>query len=218
MRCLLLTVLCGLALALLLGGAQSCCCCLLPPCPGASALGRPLLQALELYGGKDGFQQPLLATVAAILAQPPARQLAAVRGGDADPEAAQALLSLLSCCARLARQWRSVSAPAAVEAVLSLGLPLAAGNTACNHRDTALQAMGTLSAILALVLAPDSPLHSALLCFAAEHGAAILQGVLLALLSLSSAGSSLPKVRDASLPSCRFFPSLCQDADVPAAL
>jgi hypothetical protein len=81
-----------------------------------------------------------------------------------------------------------------VEAVLAWGLPLAASNTACNHRDTALQAVSTLSLILALILAPDSPLHGALLGYAAQQGPVIMQGLLLAILSLSSAGSSLPKV------------------------
>ena len=162
---------------------------------GALALSRPLMQALDLYGASDGCQQPLLATIATILAQPRACQLAAVRGGDADPEAAQALLSVLGCCVRQARQWQSIPAPAAIEAVLHWGLPLAASNTGCNHRDTALQAVATLSAVLALILDPDTPLHAALLGFAAQQGPTIMRGLLLALLSLSAAGSSLPKVR-----------------------
>ena len=164
------------------------------PCPaGGTALSRPLILALEAYGGQAAYQGALLSRVAAILAAPPARQLAAPRGGDADPEAAQALLSLLGCCLRQAAGWRAVPQPAAVEAVLRWGLPLAAANTACHHRDTSLQAVGTLAALLALVLAADSPLHGALLGFAAQQGPALVQGLLLALLSLSS-GSSLPKV------------------------
>lgn len=159
-------------------------------------LSRPLIQALETYGGTERFQQPLLSTVAAILAAPPAQQLAALRGGDGNPEAAQALLSLLGCALRQAAQWRAVAPPAAaaVEAVLRLGLPLAAANAACHHRDTALQAVSTLAALLALVLAVDSPLHPALLGLAAQQGPVLAQGLLLALLSLAT-GSHLPKVR-----------------------
>lgn len=52
--------------------------------------------------------------------------------------------------------------------------------------------MGTLSALLALVLERGSPLHEGLLGFAAQRGAALLEGLLLALLSLNS-GSHLPK-------------------------
>lgn len=162
---------------------------------GATVLSRPLIQALETYGGAEEYQQSLLGTVAAILSEPPARQLAALRGGDADPEAAQALLSLLGCCLRQATRWRKVAPPAAgaMEAVLALGLPLAAANTACHHRDTSVQAVSTLAALLALVLAADSPLHGALLGFAAQHGSVLVRGLLLALLALSS-GSTLPKV------------------------
>lgn len=155
-----------------------------------------MILALETYGSAAQFQQPLLATVAAILAAPAARQLATIRGGDADPDTAQALLSLLGCCLRQAASWRAVAQPAAVEAVLQLGLPLAVANAACNHRDTSLQAVGTLAALLSLVLVADSPLHGPLLGFAAQQGPALVQGLILALLSLSSSGSSLPKVRD----------------------
>lgn len=61
-------------------------------------------------------------------------------------------------------------------------------------QDTSCQAVGTLSALLALVLERGSPLHGALLGFAAQHGAALLEGLLLALISLNS-GSHLPKAR-----------------------
>lgn len=173
--------------------AHAPCPCRCPLLAGATALSRPLILALEAYGGQAAYQGALLSTVAAMLAAPPARQLAAPRGGDTDPEAAQALLSLLGCCLRQAAGWRAVAQPAAVEAVLQWGLPLAAANTACHHRDTALQAVGTLTALLALVLAGDSPLHGALLGWAAQQGPVLVRGLLLALLSLSS-GSSLPKV------------------------
>ncbi|PRW18313.1 ARM repeat-containing [Chlorella sorokiniana] len=45
-----------------------------------------------------------------------------------------------------------------------------------------------------LIQALESPLHGALLGYAAQQGPVIMQGLLLAILSLSSAGSSLPKV------------------------
>lgn len=223
-------------------------------------LHRPLIQAIEAFGAQPPYQQPLLGTVASILGAPAARQLAALRGGDADPEAAQALLSLLGCCLRQACHCRQVTAAAELERVLQLGLPLAVANAACHHKarraavqgglaanlgagpalaahrrcrgslgcalrpslmvhmllvlaapcietllsqaagarpgpqDTSHQAVGTLSALLALVLERGSPLHGALLGFAAQRGAALLEGLLLALLSLNS-GSHLPKVR-----------------------
>ena len=158
------------------------------------------MQALQAYGSHPQYQQPLLATVSAILAAPPARQLAALRGGDADPEAAQALLSLLGCCLRQACQWHQVGAAAAaeVEAVLRLGLPLCVGNAACHHKDTSYQAVGTLTALLALLLERGSPLHAGLLGFAAQRGALLVEGLLLSLASLNS-GSHLPK---ASWGSC----------------
>ncbi|KAL4458064.1 hypothetical protein ABPG75_012929 [Micractinium tetrahymenae] len=161
--------------------------------PGAAVLSRPLIQAIEAYGAQPPYQQPLLGTVRAVLGAPAGRQLAALRGGDADPEAAQALLSLLGCCLRQACQWRQVAAAAELETVLRLGLPLAVANTACHHKDTSYQAVSTLAALLALVLERGSPLHGALLGFAAQQGAALLEGLLLALLSLNS-GSHLPKV------------------------
>ena len=162
---------------------------------GAAVLHRPLIQAIERYGPLLPYQQPLLSTVASILSAPQAQQLALLRGGDADPEAAQAALALLGCCLRQAGRWRQAAAPqpAAVEALLRLGLPLAVANAACHHRDTSYQAVATLSALLALVLERDSPLHGMLLGFAGQQGPLLLQGLLLALLSLNS-GSHLPKV------------------------
>lgn len=151
------------------------------------------MQAVEIYGSLPHLQQPLLSTAAAVLAAPQARQLAGARGGDADPEAAEALLSLLACCCRQACQWHVVAQPAAMEAVLQLGLPLAVACAACNNRGTSLQATATLAATLALVLAADSPLHAPLLGWAAQQGPALVEGLLLALLSLSS-GSHLPRV------------------------
>lgn len=109
-------------------------CGVLPPLAGAAALHRPLIQAVEAFGAQPPYQQPLLGTVGSILGAPAGRQLAALRGGDADPEAAQALLSLLGCCLRQACQWRQVAAAAELEGVLQLGLPLAVANTACHHK------------------------------------------------------------------------------------
>ena len=158
-------------------------------------LNRPLIQALETYSNQPPYQQPLLASVTGVMGAPGGRQLAALRGGDADPAAAAALLSLLGCCLRQACQWRQLGASCSeqVEALLTLGLPLAVGNAACYHKDTSLLAVGTLSALLALLLQRDSPLQPGLLRFAARHGGVLLQGLLLALLSLNS-GSYLPKV------------------------
>lgn len=97
-------------------------------------LHRPLIQALEAFGAQPPHQRPLLGTVASILGAPAGRQLATLRGGDADPDAAQALLSLLGCCLRQACHWRQVAAAAELERVLQLGLPLAVANAACHHR------------------------------------------------------------------------------------
>jgi hypothetical protein len=99
--------------------------------------------------------------------------------------------------ARLLRQaaaWREVTAALpTLEGVLLGTLRLAVANTHSNHREVSQGAVATLSALILLVLEGGSPLHGALLEFGAVHGALLLQGLLLAQLSLNSA-AHLPKV------------------------
>ncbi|KAI3435522.1 hypothetical protein D9Q98_001588 [Chlorella vulgaris] len=165
--------------------------------PGATALLRPVMKAVEAYGQLPQYQVPLLRLSRSVLSAPHAQQLAALRGGDADPSAAQALLALLTCCLRQGCQWRQVvpGAEQELQALLRVGLPLAAANAASHHRGVAHSAVGALATLLSLALAPHSPggLGPVLLGFAQGQGALLLQGLLLALLSLSSA-SHLPKV------------------------
>ena len=156
-------------------------------------LHRPLCSAIERFGSEPLHQQVLLAAVGALLASPQSQALAALRGGDADPDAAQALLGVVACCLRQACQWRLVPEPGAVEPLLRLGLPLAAANAGCHHRETSQRAVGALGALLALLLAADSPLHAALLGFAQQQGPVVLQGMLLALAAFTSA-AHLPKL------------------------
>jgi hypothetical protein len=56
---------------------------------GGSQLGQVLCRAVETYGGQARYQQPLLGMLSALLATPQAQALSGLRGGDADPEAAQ---------------------------------------------------------------------------------------------------------------------------------
>eukprot|EP00887_Chlorella_sp_A99_P001509 scaffold8.g1509.t1 len=152
--------------------------------PGGVALHHPICVAVEAYGTQPALQAPLLGTAAAVMGAPQAAPLAALRGGDACPTLATALLSLMACCLRGAARWREAE-PAVAEALVSLvegGLPLAVANVACNHRDTSQ-----------LALECGSPLQPTAMQFVAGRGATLLQGVLLALLSLNS-GANVPKV------------------------
>ena len=56
---------------------------------GGSQLGQALCRAVEAYGSQPRYQQPLLGMLSCLLSMPPAQAVAGMRGGDADPEAAQ---------------------------------------------------------------------------------------------------------------------------------
>lgn len=112
----------------------------------------------------------------------------------------QALLSLVGCTLRQAASWRqhsgpgSPSAPAATIApLLSNALRLAVANTACNCRDVSQRAVAVLSSLAVLALEWGSPLGAETRAFLRVHGSGVVQGMLLALMSLNSA-SHLPKV------------------------
>lgn len=71
--------------------------------PGGAQLGQALCRAVEAYGGQLRYQGPLLGMLGALLATPQAQAMAGLRGGDADPEAAQVRHPCWSrpCCAVL---------------------------------------------------------------------------------------------------------------------
>jgi hypothetical protein len=166
-----------------------------PPSAGGGALLRPLCQALDAYGAQPHLQPPLLRSAAAALEAGAARGLGAPRGGDADPEAAAALLALLAACLRAARRWRQLDAATGDELLrlLGWGVPLAAAGAGSHQRDVCLGALGALGSLLALALERGWPLHAPLLGWAAAEGPTLLQGLLAALLSLNSA-AHLPRV------------------------
>jgi hypothetical protein len=162
--------------------------------PGGHVLHRVLVAAAERYGEQPALQPTLLATLGAVLDAPPARPFLQLRGGDADPPLALALLSVATCGLREAARWRAVPPPAqaAALALAELALRLAAACAPCTHRDVAQRGIAALSAAMLLALERDGPLHAGALELARRQVPLVLQALVLSLASLSAA-SHLPK-------------------------
>ena len=158
--------------------------------PGAHALHRPLVKALEEFSSDAGARQAVLAAAAAVLSDPRAAPLRRFRGAAADPDTAHALFTLAGAVLRCVALWPAGPPPEAAAAAVgaaAAAVNVAAANVCCHDRVLSRQAYSVLVSFTDLVLAARGSLQSELLPMACAKGGRLVEGLLYCLVLATGA-------------------------------